>query len=166
MPDIGKPFSDILTRRDAALSAPVISLIVTGIGFLLGLFSATYLALRLADVAIINDHLEDLKAIEALAISYWLDEGETSEQREAAGHKLRGRLHATVVFRARHSSVLGFRDSEYAVLDGELFDAVTGGSFQSKSYKPDPERAVLVVEICNRLRSLLRSTRKDVYWFR
>ena len=138
---------------------PVISLLVT---FILGFASASYFAFRLSEVAAVNDHLDDVKQIEALAVSYWLDED--AEKRDICAHKLRGKLHASAVFRARFGKVLGHRMAEYADLEGRLFDLATGGTFQTAGFEPDPATAVSIMQLSNETRALLRRVRRHVYW--
>jgi hypothetical protein len=130
--------------------------------FLLGFFSASYFASRLTEVAAVNDHIEDLKQVEAFAVAYWI--GEDPNSAEFVAHKLRGKLHASSVFRSRFGGILGARHEEYIELEGRLFDLATGGGFQTKSFKPDAQIAVSVMQVCNEMRAVLRSARRHLYW--
>jgi hypothetical protein len=129
---------------------------------LVGFLSGSYFAWRLTEIAAVNDHIEDLKEIERLAASYWL--GENPETKDVLAHKLRGKLYASSVFRAKFSSVIGKQLAAYTELEGQLFDTATGGTFQTISFEPDAGTAVSVMRICNELRALLRTVRRQVYW--
>lgn len=132
--------------------------------FVLGFFSATYFAMRLVDIAAVNDHIEDIKQIEGIAVTYWLGEFGEEKERDAAAHRLRGKLHAAALFRSNFRNVIAKRFQEYVDLEGKLFDAATGGDFQTDAFKPDPKAAGLVMVTCNEMRALLRGVRKQLYW--
>lgn len=142
----------------------MLPIITASVAFLLGFFSATYFAMRQADISSINDHLEDIKQIESLAVLYWLGEFKSPQEQASTGHRLRGKLHAAALFRERSSNLLGCRYVEFRSLDGDLFDVATGGDFESASFSPSPETAITVMTKCNEIRALLRTVRKHIYW--
>jgi|TARA_R100000049_G_C1940400_1_gene84472 hypothetical protein len=134
------------------------------LAFLFALGSATYFAIRQAEISAINDLLHDLTEIEDLATAYWLGEYETPRKRRAAGHRLRGKLHATTIFYTHYRNLIGSKVGKFEEMDGKLFDLCTGLGFQSQSFKPNPEVAVSIIYCCNEFRDLLRSIRKGIYW--
>jgi len=55
---------------------------------------------------------------------------------------------------------------DYNMLDGELFDLVTGGSFQTSSKQRDCQRVIEIMAECNEMRAFLRKIRRSVFWAR
>lgn len=143
----------------------MISFLVALVAFCLGVASATYFAMRQTDVAALNDHIDDIRQVEALASSYWLGEEDDERKRDIVGHRLRGKLHTTALFRGSYAKVLGAELAEYKRLEGDLFDLATGGNFQTADFKPDPKVANAIMTNCNEMRILLRRVRKHIYWF-
>ena len=143
----------------------MLAFILALLGFILGVASATYFAMRQTDIAALNDHLDDIRQIELLASSYWLGEEEDVRRRDIIGHRLRGKLHTASLFRGSYAAVLGAELVQYKLLEGDLFDLATGGTFQTAGFVPDPKVAGAIMVNCNELRILLRRVRKHIYWF-
>lgn len=120
---------------------------------------------RLAqDVASINDMIDDLSKIEALATEYWLSKGKSSfDEERITSARLRGALDATAQFEPAAKRLFRSQFSEYARLDGLLFDAATGGPFETTEREPDPERVIEIAKTVHALRALLRSQRRGIY---
>lgn len=135
------------------------------LGALLTVCVQSLFAVRNADLSALNDQITEIGAIERLAVEYWLADG--PDQQEAAqvqAARLRGAIAATLEFRQTAERIFRADFKSYNDLDFELFDSATGGAFEQISRKADPERAILVIETCNRLRARLRVQRRNIFW--
>lgn len=146
----------------------VLAAILGAIGGALAAFlGQAYYSIRSQDIAHINDFIGDLERIERLSIEYWLrtKEVEPKDQGRTAA-QLRGALHASTMFLAVGPRLLASDWSKFESLDGRLFDAATGGDFETTKQEPDPARVVEIMECTNEIRSLLRGARRKTYWAR
>ena len=77
---------------------------------------------------------------------------------------LNGAMSASTCFYEVARRVLGCLYPEYDELDQTLFEAATGGDFQSVVKVVDPNRVVEIMTTCNEMRSLLRKARRSLFW--
>ena len=114
-----------------------------------------------ANISTINDHIQEIKTIEALAIRYWLIDPKSDPTAEHESEALLlGAMNASAMFNAQGEKLLGYRHGEYLDLDQQLFEAATGGDFGVKAKQPDYQRVTEISTICCKIRAFLRECRK------
>lgn len=140
--------------------------IVAGLtGALVTYLAQNYFAMQSEDSAHLNDHISEMKSIEEFAVSYWLTDpvlDPTKDKLFAA--KIQGAIFASSCFNGDARRILGNMYSEYVELDQSIYDAVTGGGFQTANRKIEYERVVEIMALCNQMRSLLRRSRRRQFW--
>ncbi|CAN0436563.1 unnamed protein product, partial [Scytosiphon promiscuus] len=105
-------------------------------------------------VAHINDFISDLERIESLSIEYWSrDYRDDPDGQLAIAAQLRGALHASSMFLAVAEPLLAADWEEFNKMDGRLFDATTGGYFETTMQFSEPERVVTIMTCTNEGRS-------------
>ena len=133
-------------------------------GALITVIIQSFLAVRNMDISALNDNISLINSVESLAVDYWLRVGEEDPEKElASAARLRGTLDASAAFEATARRLFKAAYESFQVLDGDLFDAATGGQFESAGRKADPERAIAVMQLCNRLRGKLREQRRNIF---
>ncbi len=146
----------------------VASAILGGLIGALGAFLAQwYYSLKSLDIAHINDFIQDLERIERLSVSYWI--GSSKEDRDGQrklSAQVRGALHSSQAFLDFGPNLLASDWEDFKRADGELYDAATGGLFESAKQEPDEARVVQIMELVSKQRSLLRSARTKTFWAR
>ena len=122
---------------------------------------------RLQEISQLSELIQDIERVEKAAIEYWLSEKmlcpDTQSDREVV---LRGLLDATATFYEGAKEIMGSDYSKFEELDGLLFDAVTGGGFETSGQKADRERVNEVMKISNQLRNLIRCSKGERYRLR
>ncbi len=142
-----------------ALGSALLAAILT---FLL----STWLSFRAENVALLNDHIQQVDRIEGLAVAYWLVDAEDSPaESDGIAAQLNGALSASSIFSEVAPGLLGYRLRDYEAKDLEIYEAATGGTFQTKDRPADFHRVSHVISICNEQRLLLRNARRNIYWF-
>jgi hypothetical protein len=131
-------------------------------GFLTFLFQ-TYYEMIDEDVTLLNDFIADLMDIENVAVEYWLADHKDATARNLADI-LRGRFHATGLFREDAARLLKGDFERYTELDGLLYDTALGGDFQTEAKTRSPAIAVEVMRYTREIRALLRRARRKRYW--
>lgn len=140
-------------------------LILTLTAALLAFLYNVYLARVKEKLSFVNDCIQSIDRIEKLAVQYWLADGkETFQEELVAAAELRGALAVTSTFEDVFRDICGLRFAEYRRLDGGLFDAATGASFESAWRTADVSQTILVMQACHELRAFLRSERPRIYW--
>lgn len=135
------------------------------IGSILTLLLQFLLASRLTKVAILNDHAADISNIEKLATEYWLEPGQAdADQEKVRAAKLKGAVHSTASFAKQAEKLFRAKYKEYKDLDFQIFDATTGGDFETTERAVDADRVVRVILLCSEMRAMLRSQRSRLYW--
>ncbi|MBR3371151.1 MAG: hypothetical protein IKG52_11045 [Rhodobacteraceae bacterium] len=119
------------------------------------------------DVKLLNDHIDDLETLEQSAIAYWLSSAKhLSHEDKCLRARIYGALSVADCFRPSAERLLGCNGKEYFALDAELYDIATGGDFETQSKKMDPDRAAEIIKVAHKMRSVLRRSRRSMYWFR
>jgi hypothetical protein len=136
------------------------------LGGLLAYAYTSYLNHLSAQNDLINDYLADLHILEELCVQYWIEPQQCSRAHSAVGHHLRAKLQETSYHYTAVSKILGPSFPEFEDLDGRLFDAATGGRFQSKHFFVDPERFSEVHDLIAQQRSILRAKKCAQFWAR
>ncbi|NRP11463.1 hypothetical protein XMM379_000633 [Aliiroseovarius sp. xm-m-379] len=127
------------------------------IGFLLAFVAQAFWGRKGQVLAHVNDYISDLDRVERLATDFWsVDQKSTSDAERA---KLRAATHATALFLDEAENLLGDLSKEHEKLDFELFDAATGGDFDSSQRTADLKRVERVIIACNQIRNLVRKAR-------
>ncbi len=134
---------------------------IFGAGF--GILGNIFFQLKNQDVQLINDHIDGIYKIDGLAAQYWLGE---SDNLPALAARISGTMSASGYFLSDAVRLLGNKYTEFRRLDGELYDLITGGSFQTTDHEADFNRATEIIAKCNEMRSLLRNSRWSIYWSR
>ena len=149
------------------MEAALAGLLGVTVGGIITLFVQSYFSIRGQEVAHINDFISDLERIENLSVQYWLHSTSKNEEDQAKlAAQLRGAMHATGTFYTVGPKLLGGDWKTFREWDGKLFDAATGGDFESTSQTKEPERVVEIMQCTNELRALLRSARRKAFWAR
>jgi hypothetical protein len=145
-----------------------IALIASIVGAVLALAAQTFFSIRATNVSLIDDHIEDIKIIESIAVKYWLSSNEPAaiQSEDCQPYRLEGAMTASSCFNELASDIMGQGYKKYRSLDFELYDLCTGGDFRSKDRMFDGDRVIQIIECCNRLRSALRLARRSQYWIR
>lgn len=115
---------------------------------------------KLQEIAHLSELIQDIERVERAAIKYWLCEKrlcpDVQSDREVV---LRGLLDATTTFYENANEIMGQDYEKFEELDGLLFDAVTGGKFETSQQVADRERVTEIIKISNQLRNLIRGSR-------
>lgn len=147
-----------------AITAGVIGAAVGALGMF---FAQSYFSIRDQEIAHINDFIKDLERIEQFSVRYWLNSTKvTLEDQEQIAAQLRGAIHASSLFYEVGPKLLGGDWEEFQEWDGKLFDAATGGDFESVSQVADSGRVLEIMKCTNKLRALLRGARRKAFWAR
>ena len=115
---------------------------------------------KLQEIAHLSELIQDIERVERAAIEYWLCEKrlcpDIQSDREVV---LKGLLDATTTFYESANEIMGQDYGKYEELDGLLFDAVTGGTFETSQQVSDRERVTEIIKISNQLRHLIRGSK-------
>ncbi len=142
--------------------------IVAGlVGAILAYLAQIYFSLQSENTLTLSDHIIEISTIEAYALDYWAtDNGKEIKNDEILASKLEGAMSASSCFHEEAKRILGFRYSDYVELDQEIYEATTGGSFRTSEKSIEYQRIIEIMTLCNRMRSLLRKSRREQYWAR
>ncbi len=140
----------------------VIGAILTWLGTVL---HGNYFSIRSQSVNYIDDYLRDLGTIESLAVEYWSKNASAPEEKLLSA-RLRGALHSSSIFLEYSKNALGNDHPRFTDLDGEMYDAATGGDFDGADRVESYERIVRIATTASELRHLLRAARMKTYWAR
>lgn len=137
------------------------SLVLGGlVTYLVGVFSAK----TATDLSLLNDQIRQFDRIQAAAISYWHHDPKTAPELERQlENTLQGEVAASSYFATDAERIMRSGYFEYMKLDGELYDLVTGGAFQTASKAPDFERVIKIMVKCHEIRAFLRSSRRSIF---
>jgi hypothetical protein len=143
------------------LASALLGVLLGGLGAFL---IQSYYSVRSQDIAQINDFIADLERFDLLAVEYWLLSQDTSDdERARCAARVRGASHAMTMFYSVGPALLANDWQRFEELDGCLFDAATGGNFETGSHKPEPARVVEIMQYTNEIRSLLRGARRKTF---
>lgn len=135
------------------------------VGGLTSYLFQTFLNIKNEDVAVINNHISDIDRIERAATEYWLcDASQNQGKAEELAAILSGCLAVSGCFNAHAAKLLGYRYSDYKLLDDDLFDLATGGDFQVAGRNPDLQRVTSIITACHSLRLVLKHARRARFW--
>jgi hypothetical protein len=138
------------------------------IGAFLAFAAQNIFYFKAENVSIVNDYIKSYEEIERYATRYWLSGDENSKDSrgvdiECVAH-INGMINASNQFYETAQSVLGKFHDEFVEIDQELFDLVTGGSFNSRGKKVDINRATEIITKCNEMKALLHKSRRAQFW--
>lgn len=144
----------------------MIELGIAGFAALATYLTTNFFSMRATDLEALGDHSREIKQIERLALEYWLEDCKSAncpeEQRRYA--LLAGAMTASSCFNAEARRILGCHFRQYQLLDDELYEAVTGGSYATTNRKADFERATEIITVCNKLCAHLRQAKRAQFW--
>lgn len=140
------------------------ALLAAVLGAFLGYCTSIFFMLKNQDSILINEHINTIFRIEETAIKYWSVENSTNLAAQAA--RLDGDMTASSFFLEDAERLLGKKFDEFKKLDGELFDLVTGESFQTASHTANYSTCTEIITKCNQIRSLLSNSRWSLFWTR
>lgn len=122
------------------------------------------LARQSAEIADIDNHITEIDAIERAALEYWTSNysADPSAQKVRAAVVM-GVMGASHCFAKIACTRLGMRFEDYQKNDDRIYEATTGGSFNTTDQKPDYERLSDIIQACHEQRYLLRKARRSVY---
>lgn len=128
-----------------------------------------------AEKCLIDDHIEDICAIEELSTKYWLMDlslveqhniHETKLEMKDLSSRIEGKLTASSYFEETAEKIFRQKYKEYEDLDFLLYDLTTGDDFGDTNKVSDPNRVVEIIKTCNKMRLMLRKSRQSLFWFR
>lgn len=117
------------------------------------------------DVAVINEHVADIREFRDAAEHYWLHAPGAREEDAVLAAKVRARLAAVSLNYVIVSSICGRNGAEYRQRFHALYEAATAGNFESFPRKVDPLRAIAVHDAAARAVVLLRTSRREINSF-
>lgn len=147
------------------MSAALIGLCGIILGGLISFLITNFMSKKATDVDLINNQMEQVSKLESYALDYWLNGGDAVKGSNAKLAALvNGAMTAGSYFEEHAVKIMSkFQYATYTRLDGELFDLVTGGTFETVEKVVDCERVVEIMAKCNEIRSFLATTRRSIF---
>lgn len=138
------------------------------LGGLISYLITNFMSIKSTDVAFINNHMEQLTKLEVHARNYWLnDEAACKGSDEQLAALVNGAMTAGSYFEDHASKILTKPQyHKYTQLDGELFDLITGDTFETARKEVDCQRVIQIMTKCNEIRGFLATTRRSIFWAR
>ncbi len=137
-------------------------LVFVFIGALIAYFFQQIRVSAAEQIALVNDHIKDIEKFSDAAQGYWLKQPANIQEEAALAAKVRTTHAATTLVYDEMSKACGASGDKYRQLMQALFEAATGGSFETSGREIDPLRAIETHDTAAQLIHLLRCSRRDI----
>lgn len=132
------------------------------VGVVLGALIQQYRSAVSEELNLINDHIKDFDKFCDLSVKYWTESFPDFHANEALAARVMASHYSCFHLFSHMCVFCGDNADEYKRLSHALNVAATGGNFNSKEHKPDPNRAADIVSIQSELVHQLRMARPHV----
>jgi hypothetical protein len=135
------------------------------LGGLISYLITNFMSKKATDVDLINNQMDQVSKLESYALDYWLNDGEAvKDSNDKSAALVNGAMTAGSYFEEHAVRIMSkLQYATYTRLDGELFDLVTGGTFETAEKAVDCERVVEIMAKCNEVRGFLAMARRSMF---
>ena len=143
---------------------PFSTFLVGFLTFLLGVFVTHRLKKNDEKRRFIGDYIEDIRAIEKMAVEYWSENTTISSKRDKDLEELLiAHLDGLFMFIQHDCPLQKKIKSECDLILPRLWTAVTGGTFQTKNRRRDSHRLLEITRLFAELVSKLRQSKTKYF---
>ncbi|KQI68175.1 hypothetical protein AN189_12335 [Loktanella sp. 3ANDIMAR09] len=133
-------------------------------GFIASVFFHAWTGRISDDQASLDELKEALSQVRQLGLNFWLVDAMPSNDEIKARTILWCAVHTTSEYEKILRRCLKADFDEYQRLDDRLFDIATGDEFESAGRKANPAIATEISVTCSKMRSMIRTRRRDLLW--
>ena len=127
-----------------------------------GWYLSQFSMLASEDAAVINGYIDEVEACSRAVEKYWLTATLSKEEETTLASIVRARYAALSVFYGEAPSYLREHHLQnYHVLQVRFFGIGTGGTFEGRDRKIDPERAIESYRLSREIVQVLRLARRE-----